>query len=105
MDAGAVGEGIGAGDGFVGWNGHSEHVGDHAAGAEKFARLDPGAHSVVVGTGADAHDDLFQSGVAGPFADSVDGAFHLACAIANAGERVNHDRRTPACRSGPRTRD
>ena len=83
-------ERIGADDGFIGWNRHSKHVGDHAAGAEEFARLDSGAQSVVVGAGADAHDDLFQSGVAGPFADSVDGPFDLARTVANAGQGVGH---------------
>jgi hypothetical protein len=49
---------IQADDGSIGWDRHSEQVGDHAAGAEELARLDSGAYSVVVCAGADAHDAL-----------------------------------------------
>ena len=44
----------------------------------------------VIGARAERHHDFFQRGVAGPFADPVDGAFHLARAVADAGERVGH---------------
>src|SRR5208282_6149755 len=81
---------IRADNGFVGWNRHSEQVGDHAAGAEELARLDSSAYPVVVGAGADAHDDFFQRGVAGPLANSVDRPLHLARTIANACQRIGY---------------
>ena len=81
-------ERIRADDRFIRWNRHSQHVGDHAAGAKELARFDSGGHSVIVGARSDAHDDFFQRGVAGSFADSIDRPFHLARTIANARQGV-----------------
>ena len=44
----------------------------------------------VVRARAQRHDDFFQRGVAGPFAQPVDGAFHLARAVDHAVERIGH---------------
>ncbi len=40
VDAGAVGERVGSHDGLVGRNLHAEHVGNQAAGAVEFPRVD-----------------------------------------------------------------
>ncbi len=90
MDAGTVREGVGAHHGLVRRNGDAEHVGDQAAGSVELARLDAGAYAEIVAARAERHHHFLERGVAGPFADAVDSALHLARAVANAGERVGH---------------
>jgi hypothetical protein len=71
--------------GLVGWNLDAEQVGHQAAGSIQLAGIDAGMHAKVVGARAQRHHNLFQRGVAGPFAQSVDGALHLPRAVEHAG--------------------
>ena len=56
----------------------------------KLASVDAGIHAEIVGARAQRHHHLLERGVTGTFADSVDGAFHLAGAVQHAGERIRH---------------
>jgi hypothetical protein len=47
-------------------------------------------HAEVIAARAQGHDHFFESSVPCPFADAVDGAFHLARAVLHAGERIGH---------------
>ena len=57
---------------------------------KQLARVDAGVHAEVVRARAQRHHHLFQRRVAGPFADSVDGALHLARAVQHAVQRIGH---------------
>ena len=48
----------------------------------------PLLHGMRVAARAQRHDDLLQRGIAGALADAVDGAFHLAHAGPDGGERI-----------------
>ena len=89
MNAGLVGEGIGADDGLVGLHrkaGNARH--------QPRAVHDPGGVEVIHGAGKNVapgfhrHHHFLQRGIAGPLAQTIDGAFHLARAIHHRGQRV-----------------
>jgi hypothetical protein len=58
--------------------------------ADKCGGVDAGARSCNGRARAQGHDDFFQGGVAGAFADAVDGAFDLAGAVLDRGQRIGH---------------
>ena len=90
VDSRAVRKRVAADHGLVGRNRDAEHVGHQAAGAVELARFDAGVHAEVIAARAEGHDDFLERGVAGPLADAVDGAFHLARAVLHAGQRIGH---------------
>ena len=49
-----------------------------------------GAVRILVGAGLENHDHFLERAIAGALADSVDGAFHLARAGFDGGQRVGH---------------
>ena len=49
-----------------------------------------GSRDYYYSSGLDRHHDLFQTGVAGPLTDAVDGAFHLRGTGHDAGQRVGN---------------
>ena len=55
--------------------------------------IDTHLDTVVVGTRAQGHDDLFQRTVTGPLTDAIDGALDLSCAC-NDGHQAVGDRHT-----------
>src|SRR5215470_5870576 len=85
-----MGEGISTDHRFIGRNQDAEQVGYQTAGTVQFVCVDAGGYAKKVRTRADGHDDFFQRGVARPLADSIDGAFHLTGAVANASQRVGN---------------
>ena len=88
MDAGLVGECIGAHDGFV-WLDDQAGVGtDHAAGAGDLGGVYVGDQVEKLGTGVDGHHHLFQRSVARSFADAIHGHFGLPRAGGDSGQRV-----------------
>ncbi len=90
MDSRAVGKSIASYYSFVGRDLDAEHVGHQPAGAVQLAGVHVRVHAEEIGARAQGHHHLFQRGVPGPLADSVDGAFHLAGAVQNAIQRVRH---------------
>jgi hypothetical protein len=90
VDAGGVGEGVGTDDRLVRCGAEADAAGEHLAGGEEFG------HDDVVGVGelvfADHEDgrDLFEGGVAGAFANAVDGAFDLADSGFDGGDGVGY---------------
>ena len=88
MDAGLVGEGVGTHHRLVGRHRDSGETGHHVAGANDLGRVDPGVDPEVLTPGAQRHDDLFEAGITGALADSVDGHLHLACARPDGRETV-----------------
>ena len=73
---------------MLGWDGEAGEVTDQAAGAVNLCRVDIVGDVVEVVAGAHGHNDLFEGGVAGPFADAVDGTFDLPGAGADGGDGV-----------------
>ena len=88
MDAGLVGEGILAHDGLVARRVHSGDIGDDAARRIEPGGVDAGGHPEIALASLDRHDDFFQRTVARPFADTVDGALHLAGACVHRSQAV-----------------
>src|SRR5690606_4097679 len=85
VDAAAVGEGVGADDGAVGLHGHAGDLGDVGAQGGGVVQVQAGAGDVFHVQG---DSDFFDGGVAGAFADAVDGDFDLARAGADGGDAV-----------------
>ena len=54
------------------------------------ARVDAAFQPEIVAARAHGHDDLFEGAVAGAFAQAVDGAFDLARAFLQCGQRVRY---------------
>ena len=81
-------EGILADDGLVVLHRKARDVRNQLRGPRQKLRVDAGLKRHRVAAHFERHDDLFQRRIAGPFADAVDGAFDLACAAQNAGQRI-----------------
>jgi hypothetical protein len=77
VNAGFVGKGIGAHDGFVGLHHDAGDHADQAAGGIDVLGVDAGFERHEILAGVQGHDHLFHGGIAGPFADAVDGHFGL----------------------------
>jgi hypothetical protein len=90
VDAGLVGEGVGAHDGLAGRDGHAGDVGEQLAALVDLPGVDARLGVVEIPAGPHGHDDLLQAGVARPLADAVDRALHLGGARLHAGQRVGH---------------
>ena len=90
MDAGFVGEGVGADDGLVGLHREAGDVGHQPRSRDDLSRVDIRRQLKNVAAGAHRHHDFFQRGVAGPLAQTVDGAFHLPRPGQHRRQRVGH---------------
>ncbi len=90
MDAGAVGEGVGTDDRLVGLHRHVAELADQRAGAMNFVVTDVGVHPEQIGAGFEDHCHLFQRAVAGPLADTVDGALNLASSHLHCADGVGY---------------
>ena len=88
VDAGCVGEGVGADDGLVGRAAEADALGQHLAGGVELVHHDVVAVGKLVAADDEDGGDLFERGVAGALADAVDGALDLADAGFDAGEGV-----------------
>ena len=77
MNSRLVSEGIRADNRLVRLNVHPGVVADHAAGLDDLARVDIGAQVVERRARMQRHDDFFQAGIAGAFANAVDRHFDL----------------------------
>ena len=88
VDAAAVGVGVGSDDGLVALDDHSGVSRDHAGDRQELCGVDAGFEAEVVLANKEAHDDLFQSCVAGSLTDAIDGDFNLPCSTQNACERI-----------------
>ena len=88
VDAGFVSESVGADDGFVRGDLRSGDFGEHAARGEQLLHFDVGGDAEAFFSDGEGDGDFFKGGVAGAFADAVDGAFNLADAGADCGKRV-----------------
>src|SRR6185436_9860963 len=85
----AVGEGIGADDGFVARDREAAHVRDKARSLHDLAEVHAGMKPAKdVSARADGHHEFLKRRVAGAFADAVDCAFDLAGAALNGSNRV-----------------
>src|ERR1700685_3771583 len=90
MDSGFVREGVIADNRLVRRHRLSDDLREQARGRIDLARFDAGAYLHQVLARLERHHDLFHRGIAGTLADSVDGAFDLARAITDRGERIRH---------------
>lgn len=90
MNARAVREGITSDNRFVQLYRHITQLADQLAGAVNFLMFDVGVQTNQTLAGFQNHGNLFQRGVACPFADAVDGTFDLACAHLHSTNRVRH---------------
>src|SRR5580658_10400810 len=90
VDARFVGEGVGAYDRFVGRDLRAGDFGEHAAGGEQVLEIDIRGYAEAFLAYGQRYDYFFQRSVAGPLADSVDGAFDLADAGAHRGQGVSN---------------
>ncbi len=85
-----MGEGVFADDGLVALDEKPRQGADQLAAGHDVTGVDPGVEAEEVFPGAERHDDFLHGGVAGPFADAVDGAFHLPGAGLDGGQRIGH---------------
>ena len=92
VDARGVREGVGAHHRLVRLHRKAGDLRHHLRGRPRSAWCRCPARSLkIVGAGAHRHHHFFQRGVAGAFAQAVDGAFDLArAADGHAGQRVGH---------------
>ena len=90
VDARLVGERVLADDGLVRLHVDAGDVREQPRGAEDLFRFHAGLGAEVVLAGVQRHHDFFERGVAGPLADTVDGALHLPGAVHDSRERVGH---------------
>ena len=82
-----MGKGIAAHDGLVGLYRHVHQTRYHAAGRINLLRIDIGL-DVDILMALDNHSHLFKRSIAGAFADTVDGHFHLTGTVQHAGHGV-----------------
>ncbi len=87
VDAGGMGESVGADDGFIGLNGHTHCIGYEAAERVQLFCVDIGIKSELFVL-FDDHDHFFEGSVAGSFAEPIDRTFDLAGAVADTGDGV-----------------
>ena len=90
VDAGLVGEGVLADNGFVPLHLDARNAGDEPAGGHEPPRVDAGFRVEMVMACAQGHDDFFERTVAGPLAQAVDGTFDLAGARFDGGQTIGH---------------
>ncbi|OQB36254.1 MAG: hypothetical protein BWY06_02870 [Candidatus Latescibacteria bacterium ADurb.Bin168] len=90
MNAGLVREGVRAHNCLVRLHGQAGAPGNHAARPGDFGSNDVRTEPEHILPGAQRHDDLFHGGVAGAFAEAVDGAFDLSRAVHHAGDAVGN---------------
>src|SRR5207248_2790900 len=90
VNACLVGERVLADDGLVRLHVDAGDVREQPRGAEDLFRLHAGLGAEVVLASVQRHHDFFERGVAGPLADTVDGALHLPRAVHDARQRVGH---------------
>ncbi len=90
VDAALVREGVAADDRLVVLHRKRGRRRDELRGARQHGRVDAGPERHHVVAHLHRHHDFFERGVAGAFADAVDGAFDLPRAGAHAGERIRH---------------
>jgi len=86
VNAGLVGKGVVADDGFVGRGLEGDDLAEDLAGGIEIFKLDAGRDSVAVAADVEGGGDLFESRVACALTDAVDGALYLACAVFDGGE-------------------
>src|ERR1041385_566755 len=91
VNAAAVGEGVQAHDGLAALHDQPAHAGDELGRLHNLPRIHIAVHlAQEVAAGLDGHDVFFEGGVAGAFADAIDGALDLAGAGADGGQGVGH---------------
>ena len=92
MDAGAMGERVGAHDRLVGLDVDAGDGAHQLASARELGGDDAGMGVERLLVHADRHDDLFERGIARALAQAVDSALNLRGAVADAleGERRSH---------------
>ena len=90
MDAGFVAEGVLPDDGLVGLHHDARQRADQPRDRGDLRRVHPCLGPVEVLADLQAHDDLFERGVARALADAVDRAFDLIGAVCDRGERVGN---------------
>lgn len=88
VDATAVGVGVGADHRLVSLNHHAGVSGDQPGDGQELGGIDAGFKTEVILANEEAHDDLFERGVASALANAIDGDFNLPCASEDAGQSV-----------------
>ena len=88
VDAGLVRKGVGADDGLVGRAAEADALGKQLAGGVEAIHADVVGVGEFVAADHEGGGDLFESGVAGAFADAVDGALDLTRAGLDTGDGV-----------------
>ena len=90
MDAAFMCKGIRPDNRLVGLYIEAGNRRQQARGPHDFGGLDVGLMRQNVGACPQRHDDFFHRRIAGPFADTVDGAFYLARTGADSCQRIGH---------------
>ena len=88
MYSAGMGKGVSAHNGLVRLHRHVHQRTDHATCGMYLARIDIGLNIQVV-VAFQNHSHFFFTGVAGAFADTVDGNFHLPCAVEHTLKRAS----------------
>ena len=90
MNPGLVREGIRAHHGLVWRHGDAGNFREQPAGAIQLVQPQPRAGLIAVGAHGQSHRDFFHGRVSGAFANSVNGALHLARARFHRRQRIGH---------------
>ena len=90
MDAGLVREGVAAHNCLIGLRPEGDDGAEQFAGGIEMLGVDSRVVGVAIGARLEDHHDLFKRAVARALANPVDGAFDLACAGLDGGERVGN---------------
>ena len=90
MNPGGVRKGIGSDDSLVRLDDHTRDLADQPTGLGNLLGPDAGVGVEEVFASPQPHDDFFQRGIAGPFTDPVDRAFHLPGPFRHRRQRISH---------------
>ncbi len=88
MDTRFMGKGVGPDNGFIGLHHNAGNHGNQTAGGVNLPSIDSGGQCHLIPAGKEGHHHLFQGGVAGTFANTVDGNLRLSGAGFNTGQGI-----------------
>ena len=90
MNTRFVGKGVGANNRFVRLDRHAGNLANQLRGRHDLRRIHAGFNTIAITTGSQDHDDLLQRSVAGPLAQAIDRALHLAGTVFDSRQRIGN---------------
>ena len=90
VNARFMGEGVNANNLFFCLHLYAGEVGHQFARAEELFGVNTRVRGKMIGAGSQRHDNLFQRGIPGAFAQTIQDAINLTNACPNSGLRIGH---------------